>query len=781
VGLKNIKDWYPLGIGGPSDQALGARYGKASTNNFASIINANADKLFVKDLGQDYYSSTDQQYFDLSTAVDTTSIATASKDAPIITSIQFLSPLAVLQSAFRQNHNTNTKNQLTVQYLDGRVTGMTFNLASKAINEKQLIMFDSSNLLTNYIAGSMGLAASQQDLGYMDNIITLEYELLLGNAQYYINAGIPNFTYKNAPTNSGRGVATIDYNNVTGAKDTSITVTAGVSSLTVNKNLSSAVKYWQENNNNVQTYPNGKGSATVQYLQFQEHTNSGLNKLASSTDHIEASSAIGTIIARKGERNILSGYGGMTLQAGASGSYYFNANSGSYNNQRKFEYTNSYINTLAQIDVIQGANPTVSKSDSGAVSINTKLTATNTILVSNLLNFNNVLFQLGANDQDLSIINTENRLSIKIYDFAANAAFQQISMQSGSVVQTISGASLMNAMKSAVEQNYIQAAKYANSQSGGDSLIAQYIYSQMKKGDTLIVNAVNSRLGNISSKGINSTFSTGINHLTTASGQVVNKGQNLINSSMRSWITYSGSLDQASSMDFSALSSFATQSKLNVNFKSAHSGVILKSENNALVGVDNFTDIKQFYSPKVNTTYSGISGKIGIAASNKTVNKYYLGNATFASDTQTVTAVGGPTANTTLDLSINNGEMGIDDFGAEIGSNTIYANFNENLLFCQKDQFGALILTSLDSTNQFTIKVNGFENPADGSYNTSAYKGLRIVNSKNTGSTPSVLMSSGLAQLASAQAAYAAANTSASILTIAQQFNARNYMVMHAA
>jgi hypothetical protein len=598
--------------------------------------------------------------------------------------------------------------------------------------------------------------------------------MTLGNAQYYINASVANFTYENAKDNSGFGSATLNYNNIT-SEGSSIFMMAGTSNMKVNKKLSDKIMYWQENNGAVVEGSFGKNTATAQYIQLEAKKNIDKDELKNAHDIIVANSCVTQILAVNGSKNILSGYGGMTLEAGHAGSYYFNKNSAGYNNGKVFSYRNSNVNAIAQIDVIQGQKPAITQNNSSLPVVKTSLMAPDQIILSNVLNLNNIIFSLSANNSDLTIINTETRLAIKVYDFLDNAKFELIKIQSRGFVQVIQGGELRSRLIDAVSNGYINSAKFAKEMGGGNSAVAKGIYEESIQMPTMIRNNV---VG-MESISLSSNFAA----LESLGGNITTNlyyGQDKFNKSIS---VNGGSFDTNPIFDLSYCGNDAENQSAIVNFTGQGRGAVIKKQKyfntEKIVGTDTFHNISQIFGPNVDTVYNNIQGNVDIAVNSLTTNTFNLGAYYYDSSGNKINSLAkdGAFYNTTLTLDINSNTPVRASMDAGVEINTINASLTKGFVHAAINQFGHMVVQSLATNSQWTLQLDNFYDIANSNItDTYMYKSIRIADPLTASPLNNYLTAANLAQLAAAQASFQDTVSGMNIFTVAQNFSVHSFM-----
>ncbi|MBU3602154.1 hypothetical protein [Polynucleobacter sp. AM-25C3] len=746
-----------------SGNNLFSQMGGASSDNFSAVLTENANTKVEKNLFQDFVIGTAQQNVDLSTFIDTSFVK--SENNICITHIEFVSPLTIASSQINQADVKTSKNQSTVQYLSNYVTGATFNLASDAITNNQAVVIDTNNILTNYIPGDF----KNNSPITMNNIMTL------GNAQYYINASVANFTYENAKDNSGFGSATLDYNNIT-SEGSSIFMIAGTSNMKVNKKLSDKITYWQENNGGLVSGSYGKETASAQYIQLVAKQNIDKDKLENAYDVIAANTCVTQILAVKGSGNILSGYGGMTLEAGHAGSYYFNKNSAGYNNGKEFTYRSSNVNAVAQIDIIQGSKPKIENNNTSPPVLKTPLTAPDQIILGNVLNLNNIIFSLSTNNSDLTIINTETRLAIKVYNFLDNAENEIIKIQSRNFVQVIQGGELRSRLIDAVSNGYINSAKFAKEIGGGNSVVAKRIYEESNQMPTMIRNNVVGWKSISLSSNFHGLESLGDNITTN-----LYRGQNKFNQSIS---VNGGSFDANPIFDLSYCGNDVENQSAIINFtEGGRAGAVIKKQKylNAekIVGTDTFQNISQFFGPNVDTVYNNIQGNVDIAVNSLTTNTFNIGAYYYDNSGNKINSLAKDDTiyNTTLTLDIISDTPVRASMDAGVEINTINASLTEGLVHAAINQFGHMVVQSFAENSRWTLQLDNFYDITNSSItDTYVYKSIRIADPLTASPLNNYLTAANLAQLAAAQASFQATDSGMNIFTVAQNFNVHSFM-----
>ncbi len=737
-----------------------------SSDNFSQIFSKGSNNDIIAGNGQSFLAASTQQYFDLSEYVDTTTYNGATSNNPIVTSIVFVNPLTIPVSEVRQSEIVG-KHSETTQYLDRNTSGVTLNVAKAGMSTNQLVTINLTNLIANYISGVTDIPRfdfwtmiKMNSMGLTQKVINLSYRLLLGNAQYYIIAGVQNTSYENAETNSASGHTTIDYNYINKLEDSSITSMAGTSALSVNKILSSKVEYFQENSfNTTSASVASTGSEKGVYIGFTTVTNTGINKLVNPYDIIMANSNVRNIISSNGSSNILSGYGGMALQIGNS-SVLVTKNSARFNNGRLMSVDDRLRNIVPELLVYQGYSSLVQNTSTGKMQIKSKLTGNVTTMISNVLNFNSILFSVSSDNNDLSIINTESGLSVSIFDFFSNFSLQTIKIASAGIIQTISGTSLWNSVNSAVSSALVNAAKYSIQASATVTSAASLIYNNIKQANNIIGNKT-SRLGS----GIASLVGGSFNKseiLTTANGIVASNNQYRKSVSISSSDTFSGSLDHNTVLDYSSITPSTLNDYFAIDFSGYGSGVARKGVYSSpslqdVRGVDTFTGISQIHAANVNSTFTNIVGDIDFAVSDSKVNIFALGSL-----------------NANIGISMNGADLDFTATSASTGQIIIKAPLGESKLHAAIDQFGNGILQILGNGISSTIILYHFYNVYTGKADTSIYKGLKLYTSN---ASDKYLNGAALDKFIQAQATYAGNNPTFSAHQVSANFSVADYMI----
>lgn len=393
-----------------------------TTKNFANLIASEDVKSYttVVDFISDIYSDSGDVKQDVN-LYKFISEKKGTEDNPVYSGIEFYNPILLPKTVEGSSWTTTTrgKNTNIIQYLSDKFIGGVFNLAHKSLSRGSFVTVDLSNLLVNYISSDVD--------GENSKVITIENEMRLGNAQYYIYGSLSNFYITNDEKYSNEGFATLDYSKLgdTGYS-AKLRMSLGKKYVTVNKELkkSSNSFYYQEATNSASVQV-GKKTASAKYLTIKSVTGQDLD---GQRDIVDGQSNVRTVIAT-GRGNVLTGYNEWILQGGSGAYYVFNDRS---NNFRK-----SSSESLAAICIMQGVITTNSNGD--ITSTNTEV---NTVALEGLLNIKNVYFYLSTNLRDLSIVNAESNQRYVIYDFMNNAAYNTIKLNVASSGYTINGENL---------------------------------------------------------------------------------------------------------------------------------------------------------------------------------------------------------------------------------------------------------------------------------------------------------------------------------------------------
>jgi hypothetical protein len=396
-----------------------------TTANFANTITSdNAQKYTTKVNVFDGTYAVNGEAFQ--TADLTEFIQRSGKTAesnPLYSGILFYNPILLptvnINSA--QFVESGGKSTTVVKYLTESFSGIEFNLAASDLSRSEFVSLDLINLLVNFVAN---------DANNNAKTVYIRNKILLGNSQYYIYGSLANMNFLNANTNSGKGVAIVDYSKLSETGyDASIQMKMSSNYICINKNLAltSSSSYYQENNSGSTTVTSGKRSVTTKYIKFEEIKGA---KLDNQSDLIYGDSCVNSVVMPDGYGNILTGYNGWTLEGGQAAQYYFNRYSNNFNKNSTQDYT--------PIHIIQGSRIIINTDGE----IDSDVSSMSIVSIESLMDFRDVYFYLGEDLRDLQIVNTETQQKYIIYNFMKNSLNNIIYLSEGVNSYCISGEAL---------------------------------------------------------------------------------------------------------------------------------------------------------------------------------------------------------------------------------------------------------------------------------------------------------------------------------------------------